>query len=80
MVVWAEFELGCTGQKEVGGQEAGAGELGSWGRAGGGQEQGRKRRDSNVAGGAHTHAHTRQRQTFGRPFIRWFLAPGLPRH
>ena len=22
-VVWAEFELGCTGQKEVGGQEAG---------------------------------------------------------
>lgn len=71
VVVWAEFELGCTGQKEVGGQEAGAGELGSWGRAGGGQEQGRSRRDSNVAGGTHarTHTHDSDKLLVGRSFV-----------
>lgn len=66
-VVWAEFELGCTGQKEVGGQEAGGRSWRAWESWGA-----RAGEESNVAGGANSHE---QRQTFGRPFIRWFLAP-----
>lgn len=64
MVVWAEFELGRTGHKKVGGQAGRRQELESLGQLGGElgrQEQGRRRTtrgDSNVAGGAHTHTHT----------------------
>lgn len=34
-VVWAEFELGCAGQKKVGGQAGRSWRAGSWGSWGG---------------------------------------------
>lgn len=81
-VVWAEFELGCAGQKEVGGQAAGAGELGAGG-SWGGQEASRGEGDqtANVAGGAHTRTRQRQRQTLvARSFVHPWLQGLLPRH
>lgn len=82
-VVWAEFELGCAGRKEVGGQagrRAGAGESWELGELGGGNSRGRETERWRAA---HTHALTRPHTTatnFPRLFIRPSLTPGLPRH
>lgn len=74
VVVWAEFELGCTGQKKVGGQEAGAGELGSWGRAGearAGEEEDDDDEGRQQCGGRRTHTstHDSDKLLVGRSFV-----------
>lgn len=69
VVVWAEFELGCSGQgkgRRAGGQELESWELGELG----GKSRGR---DTERWRAAHSHALvlTRQRETFlARSFVR----------
>lgn len=64
-VVWAEFELGCTGQKKVGGR-AGRRAGGrswrawdGWGESWGGKSRGggRRRGETAMWRAAHTHTH-----------------------